>query len=216
MLDDLASFTEDLKENKPATKNKLNLPPMEDSHQFGTLRRTGGSYLQPDFSDGTFEDNNDMTNALESLAKDIEISKEEEHMPTEAELANLSPEEREERLKSEKMKIALEKLKEARIQKLVVKVYNEDQSSKTLMIDERMTTRFVVNQLLEKNHFDFSQDWTIMEEIPSLFMERMFEEHEKPCDFLSYWTRDSTNQLRLLERKDKYALFKTPDRKSVV
>ena len=40
--------------------------------------------------------------------------------------------------------------------------------------------------------------------------ERMFEEHEKPCDFLSYWTRDSTNQLRLLERKDKYALFKTP------
>lgn len=59
--------------------------------QFGTLRRTGGSYLPPDFSDGTLDDNDDMTDALESLAKDIEISKEEEHMPTEAELANLSP-----------------------------------------------------------------------------------------------------------------------------
>ena len=38
----------------------------------------------------------------------------------------------------------------------------------------------------------------------------MFEEHEKPCDFICLWTRDTTNQLRLLERKDKYALFKTP------
>jgi len=123
-----------------------------------------------------------------------------------------TPEEREKRLKEDRVKIAMEKLKEARIQKLVVKVFNKDQSSKTMMIDERMTTRNIVNQLLEKNHFDFQPDWTLMEEIPSLYMERMFEEHEKPCDFLSFWTRDSTNQLRLLERKDKYALFKTPQR----
>lgn len=38
----------------------------------------------------------------------------------------------------------------------------------------------------------------------------MCEEHEKPCDTMKYWTRDTTNQLRFLERKDKYALFKNP------
>ena len=49
-------------------------------------------------------------------------------------------------------------------------MYNEDKSSKTIMIDERMTTRSIVKQLLEKNHFDFSADWTLMEEFPSLYM----------------------------------------------
>ena len=55
-------------------------------------------------------------------------------------------------------------------EQLVVKVFNKDQSSKTMMIDERMTTRNIVNQLLDKNHFDFQPDWTLMEEIPSLYM----------------------------------------------
>ena len=49
-------------------------------------------------------------------------------------------------------------------------MFNKDQSSKTMMIDERMTTRNIVNQLLDKNHFDFQPDWTLMEEIPSLYM----------------------------------------------
>ncbi|CAK8694940.1 unnamed protein product [Clavelina lepadiformis] len=123
---------------------------------------------------------------------------------------NLSQEEREERLKSEKMRIALEKLKEARIQKLVVKVYNKDDSSKTMVIDERMTVRTVIKQLIEKNHFEYSPNWTLIEELPSVFMERMFEEHEKPCELMSHWTRDTTNQVRFMERKDKYALFKNP------
>jgi len=142
-----------------------------------------------------------VDSGVDTLAGSADVKKKEE-----------TPEERKKRIEEDRVKIAMEKLKEARIQKLVVKVFNKDQSSKTMMIDERMTTRNIVNQLLDKNHFDFQPDWTLMEEIPSLYMERMFEEHEKPCDFLSYWTRDSTNQLRLLERKDKYALFKTPQR----
>ena len=41
-------------------------------------------------------------------------------------------------------------------------------------------------------------------------LERVFEEHEKPCELMKHWTRDSTNQLRFVERKDKYAMFKNP------
>jgi len=205
MIDDLETFSNTLSVGPSVGSNisgsnsgSINMA--ED--QFGTIRRTGASFVPPDFDD-------DMT--LESLAKDIDLNK-DEGLTSEAELAKMNPEERKKRIEEDRVKIAMEKLKEARIQKLVVKVFNKDQSSKTMMIDERMTTRNIVNQLLDKNHFDFQPDWTLMEEIPSLYMERMFEEHEKPCDFLSYWTRDSTNQLRLLERKDKYALFKTPQR----
>uniref|UniRef100_F7APD9 Ras-associating domain-containing protein n=1 Tax=Ciona intestinalis TaxID=7719 RepID=F7APD9_CIOIN len=122
----------------------------------------------------------------------------------------MSQEEREERIKSEKMREALEKMKEARIQKFVVKVYNKDDSSKTVVIDERMTVRVVMKQLIEKNHYDTSSNWALIEELPSLFMDRMFEEHEKPCEIMTHWTRDTTNQLRFVERKDKYALFKNP------
>nr|XP_026695677.1 amyloid beta A4 precursor protein-binding family B member 1-interacting protein-like isoform X2 [Ciona intestinalis] len=124
--------------------------------------------------------------------------------------AEMSVEEREERIKSEKMREALEKMKEARIQKFVVKVYNKDDSSKTVVIDERMTVRVVMKQLIEKNHYDTSSNWALIEELPSLFMDRMFEEHEKPCEIMTHWTRDTTNQLRFVERKDKYALFKNP------
>ena len=52
----------------------------------------------------------------------------------------------------------------------MVKVLNKDDSSKTIMIDERMNVRDVIKQLLEKNHFDFSPDWTLVEEMPSIYM----------------------------------------------
>ena len=112
---------------------------------------------------------------------------------------------------------------------LVVKVFNKDDSSKTLLVDERMTTRLVIAQLLEKNHYDASVNWALVEELPSLYMglygyglhqlnkmtiglfsERIFEEHELVTEMLAYWTRETTNQVRFLERKDKYALFRNP------
>jgi len=53
---------------------------------------------------------------------------------------------------------------------LVVKVYNKDNSSKAMVIDERMSTRDVMLQLIEKNHYDYSPNWALVEEMPSLFL----------------------------------------------
>ena len=39
-----------------------------------------------------------------------------------------------------------------------------------MVIDERMTTRDVMVQLIEKNHYDYSANWALVEEMPSLFL----------------------------------------------
>jgi len=150
----------------------------------------------------------DFDLSLDNLEKEIEMDKIDKS--DEVDLSTLTPEERLERQKALQMKIALEKMKEARVQKLVVKVYNKDDSSKTLFINEKMSVRTVIKQLLEKNHFDYNPNWALVEEMPGLYIERMFESSDKPCEIISNWPRDSANQLRLLERKDKYALFKNP------
>ena len=57
---------------------------------------------------------------------------------------SIPTQEREAKLKSEKIKIALEKMKAASVQELFVKVYNSEQgTNKTMMIDDTWTSRKV-------------------------------------------------------------------------
>ncbi|NXU55804.1 AB1IP protein, partial [Turnix velox] len=122
----------------------------------------------------------------------------------------LSQEEQEARAKAEKIKLALEKLKEAKIKKLVVKVYMNDNSTKSLMVDERQVTRDILDNLFEKTHCDCNVDWCLYEMYPELQIERFFEDHENVVEVLSSWTRDTENKILFLEKREKYALFKNP------
>ncbi|XP_072183594.1 amyloid beta A4 precursor protein-binding family B member 1-interacting protein isoform X1 [Excalfactoria chinensis] len=122
----------------------------------------------------------------------------------------LSQEEQEARAKADKIKLALEKLKEAKIKKLVVKVHMYDNSTKSLMVDERQVTRDVLDNLFEKTHCDCNVDWCLYEVYPELQIERFFEDHENVVEVLSDWTRDSENKILFLEKSEKYALFKNP------
>ncbi|XP_047424194.1 amyloid beta A4 precursor protein-binding family B member 1-interacting protein [Mugil cephalus] len=119
-------------------------------------------------------------------------------------------EEIEAQMKADKIKLALEKLKEAKVKKLVVKVLMNDGSSKTLMVDERQNTREVLDMMFEKTHCDCNVDWSLCETNPELQLERAFEDHENLVDPLSAWTRDSENKILFQERKEKYAVFKNP------
>uniref|UniRef100_A0A8C8LYU0 Ras-associating domain-containing protein n=1 Tax=Oncorhynchus tshawytscha TaxID=74940 RepID=A0A8C8LYU0_ONCTS len=130
--------------------------------------------------------------------------------PTLPQHAKLSMEEIEAQMKADKIKLALEKLKEAKVKKLVVKVVMHDGSSKTLMVDERQTVRDVLDNLFEKTHCDCNVDWSLSETNPELQLERGFEEHENLVDPLSAWTRDSENKVLFQERPDKYEVFKNP------
>lgn len=110
-----------------------------------------------------------------------------------------------------------------------------DESSKTMMVDERQSVRQVLDSLLDKSHCGYSPDWSLVETITELQMgkeergnqkgeqkkqkqqifssslpERIFEDHENLVENLLNWTRDSHNKLMFIERIEKYALFKNP------
>ncbi|XP_051542791.1 amyloid beta A4 precursor protein-binding family B member 1-interacting protein-like isoform X2 [Myxocyprinus asiaticus] len=124
--------------------------------------------------------------------------------------AKPSKEELEEQIKADKIKLALEKLKEAKVKKLVVKVEITDGGSKTLMVDERQTVREVTDNLFEKTHCDCNVDWCVCETNPDLQTERGFEDHENLVEPLSTWQRDSENKVLFQVKKDKYEVFKNP------
>ncbi|KAF3858630.1 hypothetical protein F7725_011831 [Dissostichus mawsoni] len=112
--------------------------------------------------------------------------------------------------KSDKIKLALEKLKEAKVRKLIVKVLMSDGSSKILMVDERQTVREVLDTLFEKTHCDCSIDWSLCETNPELQIERGFEDHEHVVEPLSSWTRLSENKMYFVSRPQKYVMFTHP------
>ncbi|XP_032371281.1 ras-associated and pleckstrin homology domains-containing protein 1 [Etheostoma spectabile] len=122
----------------------------------------------------------------------------------------LTKEEQAAKLKAENIRVALEKIKEAQVKKLVIRVHLSDESSKTMMVDERQTVRQVLDSLLEKSHCGYSPDWSLVETINELQMERIFEDHENLVENLLNWTRDSQNLLMFTERIEKYAVFKNP------
>ncbi|XP_062865370.1 ras-associated and pleckstrin homology domains-containing protein 1b isoform X3 [Trichomycterus rosablanca] len=122
----------------------------------------------------------------------------------------LTKEEQAAKMKAEKIRVALEKIKEAQVKKLVIRVHMSDESSKTMMVDERQSVRQVLDSLLDKSHCGYSPDWVLVETITELQMERIFEDHENLVENLLNWTRDSQNKLMFIERIEKYALFKKP------
>ncbi|XP_031814111.1 ras-associated and pleckstrin homology domains-containing protein 1 isoform X5 [Sarcophilus harrisii] len=122
----------------------------------------------------------------------------------------LTKEEQAAKVKAEKIREALEKIKEAQVKKLVIRVHMSDDSSKTMMVDERQTVRQVLDNLMDKSHCGYSLDWSLVETISELQMERIFEDHENLVENLLNWTRDSQNKLIFVERIEKYALFKNP------
>ena len=66
--------------------------------------------------------------------------------------ATSTPEEQEAKLKAEKIKLAIEKIKEANIKKIFIKVFTSDGSAKSLLVDEKMSVSHVTRILAEKNH----------------------------------------------------------------
>ncbi|KAJ8025286.1 Ras-associated and pleckstrin-likey domains-containing protein 1 [Holothuria leucospilota] len=124
---------------------------------------------------------------------------------------SLTEEERQAKIKAEKIKIALEKLKKANIQKLIVRVYTDDGGSKTVFLDETMSCRMATSMMVEKNHLEYKPDLCILEQIPDLYMERIVEDHESLInDVLINWKRETTNRVLFSERKEKYAIFRNP------
>lgn len=116
------------------------------------------------------------------------------------------------RAKAEKIRMALEKMREASVKKLFIKAFTIDGSTKSLLVDEKMACGYVTRLLADKNHVQMDPKWTIVEHIPDLYMERAYEDHELLVDNLMLWTRDSKNKLLFVERPERTQLFSQPER----
>ena len=71
-------------------------------------------------------------------------------------------------MKAHKIREALEKMKEAKMKKIYVKVFLEDGSTKGLLIDERWSVVETMRQLADKMGVVLTSDHCIVEEHPGL------------------------------------------------
>ena len=115
------------------------------------------------------------------------------------------------RLKAEKIKLAIEKIKEASVKKLFIKVFTSDGSAKSLRVDEKMSVGQVTRLLAEKNHVALDPKWALVELVPDLYMERVYEDHEGLVENCLLWKVDSKNTLWFIERPEKFDLFSRPE-----
>ncbi len=122
-----------------------------------------------------------------------------------------SSEDAEARLKAEKIKLAIEKIKEASVKKLFVKVFTADGSAKSLLVDEKMSVAHVTRLLAEKNRVRLDPKWALVELVPDLYMERVYEDHECLVENCLLWKVDSKNTLWFIERPEKFDLFARPE-----
>jgi len=126
-------------------------------------------------------------------------------------LSPTSETEEEAKIKAEKIKIAIEKIKEASVKKLFIKVFTSNGSAKLLLVDEKMTVGHVTRILAEKNHVKLDPKWALVELVPDLYVERVYEDHEMLVENCLLWKVDSKNTLWFIERPEKFDLFARPE-----
>lgn len=137
--------------------------------------------------------------------------------------------------KSTKIQLALQKLEHASVRRLFVKAFTDDGSSKSLLVDERMNCGFVTKllagkirrqskphltsiqsfflfALADKNHVNMEVSWGLIEYLPELYIERLYEDHELLVENLLTWSSDSKNRVLFAKRPDRVALFMAPEK----
>lgn len=76
-------------------------------------------------------------------------------------------------IKAQKIREALEKMKEAKMKKIYVKIFLEDGLTKGLLIDERWTVAETMRQLADKLGIILTMDYAIVEEYPDLLISKL-------------------------------------------
>uniref|UniRef100_A0A4X2LVE9 Growth factor receptor-bound protein 14 n=1 Tax=Vombatus ursinus TaxID=29139 RepID=A0A4X2LVE9_VOMUR len=94
--------------------------------------------------------------------------------------------------------------------KQVIKVYNEDGTSRALEVPSDITARDVCQLLILKNHYIDDNSWTLIEHLPHIGLERTIEDHELVVEVQSNWGMEEENKLYFRKNYAKYEFFKNP------
>merc|ERR1711962_987901 len=182
--------------------------PGSDEIKQGQGKRTDGGVRtdSPD-TDSAFCDNLSVLSSCSTASS----NKTGQSINVPSSLQQITKEEQDARIKAEKIKIAIEKIKEASVKKLFIKVFTCDGSAKSLLVDEKMTVGQVTRILAEKNHVSLDPKWALVELVPDLYMERVYEDNELLVENCLLWKVDSKNTLWFIERPEKFDLFSRPE-----
>ncbi|XP_077010136.1 growth factor receptor-bound protein 14 isoform X2 [Tamandua tetradactyla] len=96
------------------------------------------------------------------------------------------------------------------LQKRVIKVFSEDETSRALEVPSDITARDVCQLLILKNHYIDDHSWTLFEHLPHIGVERTVEDHELVIEVLSNWGMEEENKLYFRKNYAKYEFFKNP------
>lgn len=149
----------------------------------------------------------DLTDLEFELEQEIEIVRErQEAARLEVELQHFEKE----RIKAENIQIAIEKIKEASVKKMYIKVFTSDGCAKSLLVDETMTVGQVTRILSAKNVVHLNPLWALVELSPELHIERVYEDQELLVENCLMWKPDSKNTIWFIERPEKFDIFQRP------
>ncbi|UJR16158.1 hypothetical protein I4U23_003068 [Adineta vaga] len=93
--------------------------------------------------------------------------------------------------------------------KILIRTYNDDGSTKSIFIDDLMLIRDVLLLLIHKNHREPDINYVLIEVLPDLHMERIFEDHHILTEAILMWPTISSNRLSFTKRFEKYNFFHT-------
>jgi amyloid beta A4 precursor protein-binding family B protein 1-interacting protein len=72
-----------------------------------------------------------------------------------------------------KIRLALEKMKEAKMKKVYVKIFLDETTSKGILVDERWTAATTMRHLAEKASVTLTPEHSIVEEYPHLHISKL-------------------------------------------
>ncbi|KAK3551500.1 hypothetical protein QTP70_017374 [Hemibagrus guttatus] len=92
----------------------------------------------------------------------------------------------------------------------VVRVFGEDTHSRSVVVSSAATARDVCHILVESAHCTDEENWALLEQHPSLGLERCLEDHEVVSRAQSSWPQDGDTKLLFRKNYAKYEFFKKP------
>ncbi|KAM9484277.1 growth factor receptor-bound protein 14-like isoform 5-T7 [Salvelinus alpinus] len=92
----------------------------------------------------------------------------------------------------------------------VIKVYNEDNTSRAVEVPTDITARDICQLFVLKNHCIDDHSWTLFEHLTHLSIERIIEDHESVMEVLSGWAMDTDSRLYFRKNYAKYEFFNKP------
>ncbi|XP_018423357.1 PREDICTED: growth factor receptor-bound protein 14 isoform X1 [Nanorana parkeri] len=97
------------------------------------------------------------------------------------------------------------------LQKRVIKVFNEDGTSRAIEVPNDITALNVCQLLIHKNHYIDDQNWTMFEQLSTLCLERIIEDHEMVIEVQSKWDMEEDCRFCVRKYYAKYEFFKNPE-----